>query len=101
MTQFNYTYETNSSRLESVTDAKGQTTVYNYLIDNNLQQVSYVNAGIATPPVSFIYDTNYNRLLTMTDGTGVTTYNYYAVTNGQFGAGQLASVSDSFIGATH
>jgi hypothetical protein len=60
--------------------------------DNNVQQVSYSNAVVATPTVSFTYDTNYNRLLTMTDGIGTTSYGYLAVTNTQLGAGMLASV---------
>jgi RHS repeat-associated protein len=87
-----YAYEANSSRLHSVTDAKNQTTAYQYLIDNNLQQVSYTNAVITTPTVSYTYDTNYNRVLTMTDSIGTTTYSYYTVTNGQLGAGKLQSV---------
>jgi RHS repeat-associated protein len=98
-TQINYAYETNTSRLKSVTDAKSQTTQYQYFIDNNLKQVSYTNA-VATPSVAFIYDTNYNRLLTMTDGVGTTTYSYYAVTNGQLGAGKLASVDGPFANDT-
>ncbi|MGH7953695.1 MAG: hypothetical protein ACREFE_17500, partial [Limisphaerales bacterium] len=93
-----YNYETNSSRLLSVVDAKSQTNLYSYYIDNNIKQVSYSNTN--TPNVSFTYDTNYNRIITMTDGTGVTTYRYYNVTNGQLGAGMLSSVSNSFIGAT-
>jgi RHS repeat-associated protein len=92
LTQIISAYETNSSRLKSVTDAKNQTTLYSYFIDNNLKQVTYSNAVVATPSVSFTYDTNYNRLLTMTDGIGVTAYSYCAVTNGQLGAGMLASV---------
>lgn len=99
-TQINYTYATNTSRLNMVTDAKSQSTIYNYFIDDNLKQVTYLNAMVYTPPVSFAYDTNYNRILTMTDGTGTTTYNYYPVANGQSGAGQLSSVSNSFIGAS-
>lgn len=89
----NYTYATNTSRLMAVTDAKGQTTQYQYFIDNNLKQVSYTNAVIATPTVSFNYDTNFNRIVSMADGTGTTTYNYNAVTNTQLGAGMLASVT--------
>ena len=49
-------------------DAKSQITSYQYFIDNNLKSVTYANAIIATPGVSFTYDTNYNRLLTMVDG---------------------------------
>ena len=99
-TQINYAYETNSSRLHSVTDSKNQTTSCSYYVDNNLKQVSYNNPVVVTPSVSFTYDTNYNRITTMTDGTGVTTYNYYNVASGQLGAGHLSSVSNSFIGAT-
>jgi RHS repeat-associated protein len=90
-TQIAYSYETNCSRLKSLTDARNQTTLYQYLVDNNLQQISYSNAVIATPSVSFTYDANYNRPLTMTDGIGLTTYSYYTVTNGQLGAGLLSS----------
>jgi len=98
--QINYIYATNTSRLMAMTDAQGQTTSYSYFIDDNPAQVSYSNVIVATPTVSYTYDTNYNRMITMTDGTGVTTYNYYPVISGQFGAGQLSSVSNSFIGAT-
>ena len=99
LTAINYTYETNASRLKMLTDAKSQSTFYTYYADNNLAQVTYSNP-VLTPSVLWTYDTNYNRVTTMTDGTGTTTYRYYAVTNGQFGAGQLSSVSNSFIGAT-
>ena len=91
-TQVNYTYETSTSRLRKVTDAKNQSTVYDYYVDNNLKQVTYTNAVVATPTVSFTYETNYNRILTMTDGNGTNTYSYYAVTNGQLGAGKLHSL---------
>jgi RHS repeat-associated protein len=91
-TQIAYVYEANSSRLKEVTDAKGQTTQYKYFTDDNLKQISYTNTLISTPTISLTYDTNYNRLLTTLDGIGTTTYAYYAVTNGQLGAGQLASV---------
>lgn len=97
-TQISYNYETNSSRLFSVTDAKQQVTQYGYFVDNNLKQVTYSNTN--TPNVLFTYDTNYNRMVTMTDGTGVTTYQYYNVAAGQLGAGQISSVSNSFIGTT-
>jgi RHS repeat-associated protein len=99
LTQVNYTYETNSSRLISVMDAKNQSTLYSYYIDNDLKQVSYSNAVVATPSVTFTYDTNYNRIVNMLDGTGNNAYNYYGMTNGQLGAGMLSSVSNSFIGS--
>ena len=100
MTTLNYTYETNTSRLKSITDAKSQITQYQYFIDNNLKQVSYSDAIVATPSVAYTYDTNYNRLLTMTDGIGITTYTYYQVTSGQLGAGKLAGVDGPFVNDT-
>ena len=91
LTYVNYTYEQGAGRLKSVTDAKNQTTLYSYNIDNTLRSVSYTNSLIATPGVSFTYETNYGRIQTMTDGVGTTTYSYYSMTNG-FGAGMLSSV---------
>jgi RHS repeat-associated protein len=88
-----YAYETNSSRLKMVTDAKNQSALYTYFVDDNRKRVTYSNAVVATPSVAFTYDTNYNLLLTMTDGIGTNNYSYYAITNGQLGAGQLQSVT--------
>jgi RHS repeat-associated protein len=88
-----YSYETVTSRLKSMTDAKNQTTIYDYYLDNNIRQTTYSNAVVSTPNVSFTYDTNYNRLLTMADGTGTTTYSYNPITVSPIlGAGQLASL---------
>ena len=88
-----YTYEKSTSRLQTVTDAKGQKTQYTYFADGNLKQLGYTNALVATAPVSFTYDAAYNRVNTMTDGTGVTAYAYYPVQAGVLpGAGRLASV---------
>jgi RHS repeat-associated protein len=83
-----------------MTDAKNQTTLYSYFIDDNLEQVTYSNAVVTTPSVWFTYDTNYNRIVSMTDGTGITTYSYYAVTNGQLGAGMLAAVTGPLTNST-
>ncbi len=89
-----YTYENNTSRLHSMTDEKGQQTVYQYYADDDLASVSYPNAIIATPTVTYTYDTNYNRLTEMQDGAGATFYTYYPITPvPALGAGQLASVS--------
>lgn len=99
LTQTVYNYETNSSRLHSVTDAKNQSTVYSYFIDNNLKQVTYSNAVVATPSVTFTYDTNYNRMLTMVDGVGTNTYSYYPVAAGLLGSGKLSSVANTFAGS--
>ncbi len=88
-----YKYENTTSRLKEVTDAKGQTTKYNYFIDDNLKQIDYVNAVVVTPSVIFSYDDKYNRTDTMIDGTGITAYTYYPITGTPApGAGKLASV---------
>ena len=87
-----YHYEATTSRLKQIKDEKGQFKNYDYFVDNNLKQVSYPNALVATPTVAFTYDTNYNRQSTMTDAFGLTTYSYVPVTTPPaFGAGLLAS----------
>ena len=88
-----YTYEITTSRLKLMTDAKGQSTNYSYLLDNNLKEISYTNAQIATPTVSFTYDPVYNRVSSMADGTGLTSYGYNPVAApATLGSGRLASV---------
>lgn len=91
-----YAYETTTSRLNQVTDAKGQVTHYQYFTDDDLKQVSYTNATIATPTVNYTYDPIYDRVATMADGTGTTTYTYYPVVASpappQLGATQLSSI---------
>jgi RHS repeat-associated protein len=91
-TAVQYAYENTTSRLKQMTDAKNQSTVYVYNQDNALQQISYSNAVVATPSVTFTYDANYNRVVTMVDTNGTTTYNYNAITGTALGAGRLASV---------
>jgi RHS repeat-associated protein len=88
-----YRYETNTSRLKSVTDATGQVTNYAYFGDDQLQQVSYTNATISTPSVSFTYETYYPRLAARVDTLGTTTYAYNAITGTPtLGAGRLSSI---------
>jgi RHS repeat-associated protein len=89
-----YTYENTTSRLHSRLDEKGQQTLYQYYNDDNIQSVSYPNAIVATPSVSYSYDTNYNRIVTMQDGIGTTAYLYSPITSiPTLGAGRLASIS--------
>jgi RHS repeat-associated protein len=89
-----YTYENSTSRLKSVKDAKNQITNYEYYLDNNLKRVSYADAVIATPAVSFEYDASYNRVAKMTDGTGETAYAYNLITSTPaLGAGRLAGIN--------
>ncbi len=88
-----YRYEAAFGRLKQVKDEKGQFKNYEYFTDNSLKRVSYPNAQIATPTVSFTYDSYYNRQATMTDGFGVTSYGYFPVTaSPALGASRLASV---------
>lgn len=96
-TGIKYHYEANTSRLKSVIDAKGQVTNYTYYKDNQLNQVSYANATVSTPSVTFTYDTIYPRVATMVDGVGTTTYAYHDIPDGPsaspgVGDGRLASV---------
>jgi len=96
-----YTYESTTSRLKSFTDAKSQVTNYLYYRDNDLKQISYTNAQMATPTVTFTYDVNYNRIATMADGTGTTTYSYNAITGSVSpGAGRLQSVAGPLANST-
>lgn len=89
-----YIYESTTSRLAEVTDAKGQRTEYEYFIDNSLKQVNYADGMVPTPSVSFTYDPNYNRVLTVQDGIGTTTYTYNPITpTPAIGAGRLATVA--------
>ena len=95
-THTDYVYETTTSRLKQITDAKGQITNYQYFGDDNLKQVSYTNSTTATPSVNYTYDATYNRVATIADGTGTTTHTYHPVVAApsppQLGATQLASI---------
>jgi RHS repeat-associated protein len=89
-----YTYENTTSRLQSKYDEKGQQTSYEYYGDNNLKSISYQNAAVTTPTVTYTYDPDYNRVLTMQDGVGTTTYSYNPITTPPvLGAGKLVSVT--------
>jgi RHS repeat-associated protein len=86
-------YENTTSRVKSITDAKGQVATNTYNLDNTVSQVVYTDATIATPTVSCTYDPVYPRISTMTDDTGTTTYSYNAITaTPTLGAGRLYSV---------
>jgi YD repeat-containing protein len=61
-----YTYDS-ASRLKSVTDAKGQVQTIAYNADDTTANVSYVNAAVPTPGVSFTYDPYFLRQSSMTD----------------------------------
>ncbi len=88
-----YAYENSTSRLRRRIDEKLQVTQYSYHLDDTLNETSYANAAVATPPVSYTYDPNYEREISMTDGTGTTLYSYVRITGeSSFGAGKLATV---------
>ncbi len=91
LTPMDYVYETNTSRLKTTTDAKGQVKTMAYFKDDRIQGITYTNEEITTPNVSFTYD-DLGRQWTRTDGEGVTTHGYHPMATGQLGAGQLASV---------
>jgi len=82
-----YDYEITTSRLKSITDAKNQTQQLSYFNDNQLKQISYLNALVPTANVSYEYDTFFPRKISMTDGTGMTQYQYHPI--GSLGALQL------------
>jgi RHS repeat-associated protein len=98
--QVSYSYEETTSRLQQVVDEKQQTTFYSYNIDDTLAMMSYGNAALATPSVSFTYDSIYRRLVSMTDGTGTTTYSYIPITPPVLGAGRLGIVDGSLTNST-
>jgi YD repeat-containing protein len=76
--------------LSSITDPKGQIKSFAYAKDDRLLGVSYSNAAVATPPVSWQWDASYPRIASMQDGIGQTLYSY--VPAGQQGAGRIAYV---------
>jgi YD repeat-containing protein len=51
-----YTYAPRSGRPSTVTDPKGQVTSYAYTLDDALLSLTFSNATIATPGVTYTYD---------------------------------------------
>jgi RHS repeat-associated protein len=89
-----YNYENTTSRLKSVIDEHGQWKLHSYNIDDTLSSVSYPNAIVATPAVTYTYDPNYSRLTSMQDGIGTTAYSYIPITGAPaLGAGAVQSVN--------
>ena len=64
-----YTYDL-AGRLTRFTDAENQTRLTRYDADNRVAEVSYLNARLATPTVSFKYDAVHGRMTEMKDGSG-------------------------------
>lgn len=95
------TYETTTSRVKKVTDAKLQDVLYQYFLDDSLKRVSFANAANPPAPVDFTYDSAYPRILTKTDGQGATAYGYNSITvPPALGAGQLASIDGPLVNDT-
>ena len=69
-----YDYEGTTSRLKTITDEKGQVKQYDYLPDDNVRKVTYLNPENPTPNVTYTYDGPYNRITSMQDGIGTTLY---------------------------
>lgn len=90
-TQESYQYYTVSGRLKSVTDAKGQSKRVAYTMDGQVAQVSYLNATLATPGVSFAYDPFLARMTSMTDAFGTTSYHYFGF--GVLGGSKVSKIT--------
>lgn len=84
-------YATGTGRLESVTDALGQTRLFKYTLDDRIASRRYAHTAEPMPPVNFVYDRYFPRLLSMTDANGTTTYAYGQA--GKPGALQPVSVT--------
>jgi YD repeat-containing protein len=97
-TQTKYGYDI-AGRLKQRIDAMGQMTNYAYFPDNNLKEVSYVDAKRPTPGVCYTYDDRYSRVATMVDGTGTTRYTYVPI-GFTPGAGRLATVTSPMANST-
>jgi len=99
------TYEGTTSRIHSITDNKGQVATLAYTShpvtlagasftgeDNSIASITYTNATVATPTVSYTYDPVYSRVATISDSaTGTITYNYNPVT-ASIGSNLLGSI---------
>jgi len=79
---------------------------YEYALDDRLTKTSYEHDGDVTPDVLYYYTDaggaldRHGRLRRMHDATGDTTYSFHPFTQGQLGAGQLASVDGPLAGDT-
>lgn len=92
-TQSTFTYGITASRLLSSTDAKNQTTLYDYYADDAIKSVAYSNAIVPTSTITYTYDTNFIRLVSVADGNGTTTYTYNSIgASPSLGAGKLLSM---------
>jgi RHS repeat-associated protein len=89
-----YAYETNTSRLLSVTDALSQVKTYSYAEDDRISGITYTGAVNSTPNVTFAWDPYFPRLSSMTDGLGATNYSYTPI--GTDGALKLSTIDGPY-----
>jgi len=96
-----YEYDTERGLLLRSADAMGQITQYRYALDNHLTNITYLNAVVPTPAVSFSYDSSYDRLVRMVDGVGTNVFTYRPVSNPPvLGAGRLWQVDGPWVNDT-
>ncbi len=87
-----YRYDPDSGRLESTTDALGQTTEHTYFIDDNPDTISFPNAIHPTASISWEWDPRFDRPTKLTDGTGTTQWTYHPYDGSTLGAGQIDTI---------
>lgn len=77
-------------RIKAIVDAENQVMNFTSNLDDGRAGMSYTNAEIPTPSVSYTYDPQRGRLTGMTDGTGSTSYTYYPL--GVLGADNVQTI---------
>jgi RHS repeat-associated protein len=86
-------YAGDTSWVQSITDAKGQTRYFNYNPDGSVQNATYLGATLATPSVSYTYDPYFPRISSVVDGSGTRSYTY--IPYGSPGGGKAATISQT------
>lgn len=91
-TSTSQTYEPVSGRLSRITDETGRQVTFAYNGDNTQASLTFGGTSPSTPALSYLYDAIYRRPVQVTQGAEVTAMTYVPATNGQKGAGLLATV---------
>lgn len=101
-TQDIYTYEPDTGRLATITDARYVVKTYDYNLDDSVASVSFAASGNVAPtsPISYTYDPNYPRISTATNGYGTYSAVYKPFTSNaqaapENGRGRLQRVENS------
>jgi YD repeat-containing protein len=92
-----YAYDL-AGRLKTITDPKQQVTTYAYAADNATVSVTFANAQLTTPSITYTHDSNYDRVVAVVDGIGTTSYTYHPV--GSPGAQRSATVDGPLVNDT-